>query len=306
MSAARSATASERAQRDLRRVGPSPATIYSPSASERDTVTAYLFSARNKWSWALEHIYALDKELSAWTRLPPSDQKILVRTRYDAVSHTFTVTPFSVAEAQVTRFSLMTGDILQNLRNALDHAAWAMAEVDHPERVEDTSTQFPILDAGRKVGSAGTYLSVDHRRLVRQLQPDGREPRPGPFPQDSFGSGDLDFGLLLQLRDLTNADKHHVVTPILVAAPQAHDFEATDCVIKSVRGSATIEAGTVMAEVEVEATGPNPSLEYRASSIRSIAMPGVALWIIVFLFQMSDLVLWVLSQIEECQCSACV
>ncbi len=104
------------------------------------------------------------------------------------------------------RMALVAGDALHNLRSALDHLAWELAE--RYGSGGDDQTAFPILAkepnkgwsayAARRLGGA-THSGV--LSLLERYQPYRRDPR---APTDE---------LLWILHRLNIVDKHHTVRP---------------------------------------------------------------------------------------------
>lgn len=105
------------------------------------------------------------------------------------------------------RWGVYFGDMLYNLRGALDHLAFALAGKDSPNRGEDRDTQFIIArDAVAFKSAAGArlkYLSRRHRAMIEAEQPYIKQP------------ADVAIHPLTVLDQLSNIDKHriiHVVT----------------------------------------------------------------------------------------------
>jgi hypothetical protein len=114
--------------------------------------------------------------------------------------------------------SLIAGDVIHNLRSALDHLAWAMAsEFSGGEPPDPTGVQFPIRDTAAAFGEARrvrAQLAVAHWQFIESVQPyhgvDGRS--------DSW-HGPYNHQLAL-LRDLSNDDKHRLTRVTLLMPSQ--------------------------------------------------------------------------------------
>lgn len=94
---------------------------------------------------------------------------------------------------------LLAGEAIQNIRSALDHAAWAAWRAIEENTGDGDRVQFPICDSPRKWKNAqgrleGVPDSV--RTVIESAQPYNRWPeRPEGAP-------------IAVLRDMSNADKH--------------------------------------------------------------------------------------------------
>lgn len=112
--------------------------------------------------------------------------------------------------------ALFIGDVVHNLRCALDHLAFQLALYHRDGSLtlqQEKAVQFPICDSGEEFRrQCDRYLkdiAPEHRTIIKGLQPyHGLAGRP-----DSW-SGTYIHQLAL-LRDLSNADKHRMLIPIL-------------------------------------------------------------------------------------------
>jgi len=111
------------------------------------------------------------------------------------------------------------GDVVHNLRSALDHLAFQLARGESLTPEQQRKVQFPIFDC-EKDFRRKCYLgdiAPEHRKIIEKLQPyHGLAGRP-----DSW-SGPYIHQLAL-LRDLDNMDKHRILTPTL-AVPWSSEF----------------------------------------------------------------------------------
>ena len=108
------------------------------------------------------------------------------------------------------RLGVIVGDILHNLRSALDHLVWQLAELG--EGAAEYKNQFPIYDTKKKylqkVGTTLHGVAAEHRETIEGLQ-----------PYHEHGEG-------LALRiigDLNNIDKHRVVHTVKHVAATGPD-----------------------------------------------------------------------------------
>ncbi len=111
----------------------------------------------------------------------------------------------SFPESEALKIGVRIGDVIHNSRSALDHLVWQLVLTDGNS--PGYWTQFPIVDNankfplehGRKRDLKG--VSPEAFRYIKSVQP--------------FYSGiDDPEHPLLNLRDLSNRDKHRIVTPV--------------------------------------------------------------------------------------------
>ena len=103
-------------------------------------------------------------------------------------------------------WSIRAGEVLYNLRSALDHLVWQLVLANGNEPTRDN--QFPILNVedewtSRTVRSLNG-VSDENRKRVQLLQPFNHSLR---LPIDG-APRDIDAYALRTLRDLSNIDKH--------------------------------------------------------------------------------------------------
>ena len=96
------------------------------------------------------------------------------------------------------RIGTLTGEILYNLRTALDYLIFELAKLD--SGVEQSGTQFPIMDAPQDFAGRGTTvflkgINATHVACIERLQPYNG------------------CNWTRRLRDFSNADKHRHFIP---------------------------------------------------------------------------------------------
>jgi hypothetical protein len=114
---------------------------------------------------------------------------------------------FEVDAQPPPRLGTIIGDIVHNLRSALDVAAWQLA-IDHNEdaaRKKHWRVQFPLAENPEafKKHKALPFFSADARRALERLQPYHRS-------NEALG----------WLRELSNSDKHRVATFSFAGMPR--------------------------------------------------------------------------------------
>lgn len=114
------------------------------------------------------------------------------------------------SEERLRRWGLITGDVVHNLRGALDHLVWQLAlfncEGDEPENPEQV--QFPLYESPSNTspenfaeGKALKHVAPDHRVIIERYQPYKETGVSGSFtPRPSFW-----------LRKFSNLDKHRII-----------------------------------------------------------------------------------------------
>ena len=98
------------------------------------------------------------------------------------------------------RFSVITGDVLQNLRSALDHLVWQLVEANGNTPV--STNAFPICEG------LGEYQSPRTERLVKGVAPSAKKPIDDTKPY--HGGNDT----LWKLHRLNNVDKHRLLITV--------------------------------------------------------------------------------------------
>jgi hypothetical protein len=151
---------------------------------------------------AHRHLADLKKEIADHVKA----SRYRFELTYDALTKQHIYTAHDVPAID-PEWSLVVGEILFNLRSALDHLAWSLVELDGG--TPGIGTQFPIRPSpfdkkGRLVGaSIEPPIRDPHiRDLVEEVQP-YREPmgEPAPFTESP----------LWRLAKLNNIDKHRLL-----------------------------------------------------------------------------------------------
>jgi hypothetical protein len=182
-------------------------------------VTA-LDGCREKIKRAEEHREELESEVAAWLEAHP----IPFRAKYDPQTGSHIARITSVPQPIPTlRWGVIIGDVLHNLRSALDHLAWELAHWGGRTPPDPGGVKFPIADSLVTFGSgaatrATKQMDPVHVAKIESLQPYHPE-NVGPDRWTGAYIHPLAF-----VRDLSNADKHRLPTPIL-AVSKRFDFE---------------------------------------------------------------------------------
>jgi len=183
-------------------------------------------SVRAKIARGTHHAESLTEE-TGWG-FPPSN-RIPIRLEYepDTGYHVYR-TAVGHSEETISRWSLIIGDAVHNFRSALDHLVWQLAchktggaNLPGVSDKERRNVQFPINDRSsqddpRRFHAKGKLKHVlpEHRAIIYEHQP--------------FGSRRLNIDLLIhslvRLRELSNLDKHRIITPMAVLTDRFLNF----------------------------------------------------------------------------------
>lgn len=166
-----------------------------------------LESAWKKYNWASNHMKAVDAATSR--SLDPNLHAITLNAQVEQ-DGTKLVAVIRIATLPPLRadLGLAVGDVIHNLRSALDHVAWALVqEVGRGKRLTDwqkRKVQFPMISKASDWSKVDKWLPGvpdDYRRIIRRYQPYRR----GDHPK-----------AIRWLNKLSNMDKHRVLIPAVV------------------------------------------------------------------------------------------
>ncbi len=165
---------------------------------------------------AEEHIEALRQATEAFEGADPAPFGI----RHEAEpgpNGCITYQLFAVVrEAPPSRLGLIVGDVLQNVRAALDHLVFQFAS---PEARSKNSTQFPICDnakafQGHRVQGQIAGVTDVARLFIERAQPYQRT---------------MDQGHpLVFLREFSNQDKHRLLVPSIAGVSELDTWMSCD------------------------------------------------------------------------------
>lgn len=150
-----------------------------------------------KLAWARKHLDALDAEIESFVQ----SDTYAAAIHYDAKQGCY-VARIKVGRGLPEHWSLMVGDIVHNLRSALDSLVYALA-LKHsgpPTEQEARSIQFLIAD------TQGEFVHPNRARLLSRVSPAAKAAieRLQPYHRE-----DARFKHTLSvLRDVSNVDKH--------------------------------------------------------------------------------------------------
>lgn len=207
-----------------------------------------------KASHAERHLKALHEQVSKYLAGKPFE----VEGRVDAETAAYVAT-LSIREPPPLLWSLMAGDVVANLRAALDHAVCRLVEMEGGEVTN--SHAFPILDAPprpnqRKRQWDDTIRGVgeDAERIIEMAQPFSGSP------------DEVRHTVMHSLRELSNEDKHRVLlaryttipgkSDIPIRVGSCRDIEPIEQV--ELYANRPLQDGDEIIRAKVKITGPSP------------------------------------------------
>lgn len=194
----------------------------------------------------------------------------------------------------VHRLAALTGDCIHNLRSALDHLVWRLAEDFSGPKDDDTTTQFPIFKSEEGFEARGvnqiTRVGPGATAVIRLLQP--------------FHDDDPRVNPLWFIRELDNRDKHRELAVTAVAAKgYAHRIRPP----KNTQGVwnltiiiEDIKDGEVIAELVITPPDPEVHVETRFNFEIAFTQPTVPstdprLYVVPFLERLSSITYQVIN-----------
>jgi hypothetical protein len=133
---------------------------------QRSPEAPSLLGVRLKLDRTVEHLDMLEAEMRAYSEREPYGVGDLVR------EDDCFVLRLKVHEEPDQRWGVIAGEILHNLRSALDNLIWQLVLLNG--RTPGRHNQFPICIEPPKPGALGGVLRgvyADHRVLIEDLQP---------------------------------------------------------------------------------------------------------------------------------------
>jgi hypothetical protein len=166
-------------------------------------------------AWASQHVVRLREAIEAYEQRDP----YVIRQDFDPVAYTSSV--YVTPKPMSMEISFMAGDVVHNLRSALDHLAWQLAVA-----IDNRTPTFPLVDdpdggtwkrvlfpLRSKEYASESWLperlagaSDEIKTFIKEIQPYAAADN----PRDAT---------VWKLQELSNADKHRVP---LVAVPSLH------------------------------------------------------------------------------------
>lgn len=225
-----------------------------------------LAGARLKLERAVQLLDTLNTHISEFCKSPDKPYKLSVKqnlkTKVDCIV-------INIVRAPPPLWSLQIGEIIYNLRSALDHMAYEIASVYNNGEVPP-GTEFPIfIDADRFRDSkrgGGLYkvrgVPENVRTSIGDMQPFQKRESP-------------ELHRLWALQELSNWDKHRLLhlTSVIAGARNIVLKSAGGISIKtlSIRQDGEVQDGTELVRYQVTRLRSNGRVEMNGDIIYSIA-----------------------------------
>ena len=173
------------------------------------------------------------------------------------------------------RLGVVIGDLIHNLRSALDHLVWQL--VMWNGRTPTRDNQFPVCTDASKWGKTSARMlsrvRQEHVDLIRSVQP--------------FGKIDPGASPLARLHRLWNEDKHQVVSTLLGAVRDPTDvsfirrpisldkFTPVRDIAEMISAEGyygiPLGSGQPLARLKIKASGPRPNAAMLSQWIAGLA-----------------------------------
>jgi hypothetical protein len=221
---------------------------------------------------ANEHLASLQAEVTTSFAGELPGETVMLDTQFDAKMSQYVVRIERLPEAPFLRWGVVLGDFIHNVRSALDYLAWRLVEIGDQrasrlKRWRPENVYFPIYDSRERFRENCWRLPGLTLRQWAILE------REQPYKRYF----DTSLSPLSRLRDLSNKDKHQLVTPIKLASedPSGLVFRANnDCRILGAMPILFVpfEVGAPVEVVSVEIVGPYPEVKVDGQMIFYIAL----------------------------------
>jgi hypothetical protein len=220
---------------------------------------------------AAEHLNMLDREVRKF--IERQTHRVIGEYQPDARCHSFKM---AITEQPPLAIGVILGDVVHNLRSALDHLVWQL--VLKANRVPGDWTRFPLYDDPGKFAKAVTTPGQRSRRNPL-LGLEGTPPLQAIEALQPY-HGQHANNLLGALHSLSNEDKHRVVlrTVTGVRAPTsiedlrlARNADAGTILRVNLMVGVPLEDGTEVLSVSLDPVGPNPEVIMKGNLTLDIA-----------------------------------
>lgn len=237
-------------------------------------------SAWHKWDWAAHHGDLLEAEIDRTLKADGDPDSLLaIDQKYDPSLDCTVISVRALAPIPPS-ISLMTGDLVQNYRSALDHAAWFLVHQGTTGgRQKDSGLKrvyFPIYD-GREEFDKNLAIKLpgvtDTQVLdvIRAVQP--------------FNAAEADKPLhsLRVIRDLSDHDKHRTLQPVglRLQSVKCKVVRKKDLRVKDITAftpTNVLKVNDKLAMICGNLTGPHPHLQVELEVTGDVAL-NEALWV---------------------------
>lgn len=168
-------------------------------------MSGVLEGVRLKRSRAWDQIGGLKSDIDAFLREEPAPY--VPRIDFNGQTQILTIS-VHINKSPDTMWSVRIGEIVHNLRSALDHTVWELFIRNNrrpPQR--GSMNQFPIFDAQAGFDKRGTgqFLKGISQKAVQLIRAEQ------PFSVSDGGTGEGIQSPLWHLKELSNCDKHRTI-----------------------------------------------------------------------------------------------
>lgn len=221
-------------------------------------MTTQLESARAKVLWSIDHYETLARACQAFTDSTPHE----VTVKFDA-DVGYYVARFHVRQQPSADLSLILGDLIHNVRSALDHAAWQVALLENSGarlRRDRSKISFPITQRPEEFARHPilAYVSEAAKAVFERAQPYN-------------GPDGPEHHWLAIVNRMWNADKHRLLHPTFAltwigktgfvpAAIDVDDLLGGVEIESVIREEDGIEDGAEVAHIRFT-SGPRPHMQ---------------------------------------------
>ena len=209
-----------------------------------------------KLNRAKAHMHALDGDIDLWRKESVAKgETMTIRFQGDPDTGRYEFFAETLPETPAFRWGLLVGDAIHNMRSALDHLAFSLADFNDPERGDDTVTQFPVA-------RSRSYFRSDYiQRQIQHIDPHHVAMIEGCQPYDRDGTFNPDHPLVW-LHQLDIADKHRGIHIVLLATDlwsfEGPPLRVQDGTIAShIIFEQPLEPGTKFMEATIARTDPD-------------------------------------------------
>jgi hypothetical protein len=162
------------------------------------------------------HIQSFHDEVAAFSNRDPKPFDFAVRETPGS-NHSIEYNLYAVIrEKPPHEMALPFGDAIQNIRSALDYLVYELAP---PSVRRQRKTQFPIFTKEREFKEQSPRMLMgikgDERTIIERVQPYAVTNPPSDDP-------------LTVLQELSNRDKHRLLTPMIAAVRELDSWVASD------------------------------------------------------------------------------
>jgi hypothetical protein len=204
-------------------------------------VTSGIPSARKKLARAQGHLATLHAEVDSFREDSPYEFHISTPGNKRGTPDIYVTVKVTQAPKTPESWAVITGDILTNLRAALDHAVYPHIRKKKPD-LQQRYIQFPITDKKSEWEKYAKWFQRTVSKVVGEAQPYRSDP------------ANPNAHILRVLRELVNMDKHRA---LVIAGYAAHAIDVEEhslytVVSKTVHKQTPMTVGAIVAEAHLQ------------------------------------------------------